>query len=100
MPGFMKDSQLRCTNVTHYDGSFPHNFQVGPSLTNFFFPSVMGPFLRYDEDLGCPREVVEMSEFHFMYIACIILQVQDNGAYCLGFYETLGGVRLHGITWV
>ena len=35
-----------------------------------------------------------------MDIVCIVLQVQDNNTYYLGFDETLYGVHLCSVTWV
>ena len=51
---------------------------------NFGFPSVLGPFMR-DEELGIPREVVDIFEVEIGGFYRIVFQVLDGGAYPLVF---------------
>ena len=51
----MKYVPLLFTIFPHEDGSFTHPLEVGPFPSDFIFPSVPGPFLRADEDLGRSR---------------------------------------------
>ena len=48
----MKDVPLWFPVVPHEDIAFFHYPEVGPFLSNFFFSSVLGPFMRADEELG------------------------------------------------
>ena len=54
----MKDGHLQFPIVSHVDGEFSHNFEVGPFLYECIFLFVTGPFLRDDKEPGRSREVV------------------------------------------
>ena len=56
----MKDGPLVFTIITHKDRAFVHHLEVGLFPYDFILPSAPGPFLRADEELGCPREVVDV----------------------------------------
>ena len=57
----------------------------------------MGPFMRADEDLVFPMEVENSFEIKFMGISYIIIQVQYDGAYSLGFDKPPNAVDLRGV---
>ena len=73
--------------VTHEDIAFPHHLEVGPFPSNFVFSSILGPFLRSDEDLRRYRGVVDLFESKVLNFTRFILQVQDNDAYLLGLND-------------
>ena len=83
----MKDGPLEIPVVTHKDGDLAHHLEVITFSANFGIPSVSGPFLRDDEELGHPRELLAFFEFGIVHFSCITFQVQDNGTYPLGFYN-------------
>ena len=56
----MKDGTLVLPVVPYEDGSFDYHLEIGTLPSEFIFPSVTGPFLRSDEDLGYPKEVVDI----------------------------------------
>ena len=56
----MKDDTLVFLVVPEKDGSLAHNLDVVPLPENFGFPSVPELILRDDENLGIPREVLDM----------------------------------------
>ena len=58
----MKNIPLGLHVVPHRDGALDHHIEVGPCPSNFRFSSVLGPFLRADEELGCHRELVYIYE--------------------------------------
>ena len=60
----------------------------------------MGPFMRADEDLVFPMEVENSFEIKFMGISYIIIQVQYDGVYYLGFDTSSNAVDFCGVTWV
>ena len=43
-----------------------HHLEVSPFSDNFGFLSVPGPFLRSDEELGRPREIVDIFEIEIV----------------------------------
>ena len=48
----MKYGPLWFPVFPHKDRVFVHHLEVGPFPCKFFFFSVLGPFLRDDEELG------------------------------------------------
>ena len=48
----MKDGHLQFPVVTHEDRAFAHYLEVGTFPSNFVFSSVLGPFIRDDEERG------------------------------------------------
>ena len=56
----MKDGILVFPVVPHKYGELVHHLGICPFPDNFDFYYVPGPFLRDDEELGCPREVVDI----------------------------------------
>ena len=50
----MKDGPLGFSVVPHKDKAFAHCLEISLLYYNSILPSVLGPFLRYDEDLGRP----------------------------------------------
>ena len=80
----MKYGPLWFPVVPHKDREFPHNLEVGTFPSDFIFPSLPGPFLRADEDLGCTREIIYLLKNKILEFTCVLFQVQDNGSYCLG----------------
>ena len=74
----MKDGPLEIPVVTHKDGYLAHHLEVITFSANFGIPSVSGPFLRDDEELGHPRELLAFFEFGIVHFSCITFQVQDN----------------------
>ena len=91
----MKDGNLWFSVVPHKYVELDHHLEVGPFSYNFWFLPVSSPFLRDDEDLGRPWEVVEIFEVEIVDFSCIIFQVQDNGTVPLGFGEPCNAVDLH-----
>ena len=75
---------LRFPAVPHTDGTLAHHLKVGPFPSNFCAPSVLDPFFRADEDLGYPRELVDVFKIEIVYLTCVKFQVQIEGAYPLG----------------
>ena len=69
--------------VAHKYRSFAHHLEVGPFPSDFIFPSVPGPFLRADEDLGRSMEVVDIFKYKIVKFTCVIFRVQDDGVYTL-----------------
>ena len=55
----MKHGPLGFPVVPQKGGLFAHHHKVGPFPYDFIFPSILGPFLRADEELGSSREVVD-----------------------------------------
>ena len=83
----MKGGPLVFAVVPHKDGALSHHLELGTFPTNFWLPYVPGPLLRVDKELGCPTEVVKIFEIEVTNFAWVVFQVQDNGAYALGFYD-------------
>ena len=54
------DGPLGFNVVTHKYVFIDHKLEVGPFPTNFGFLYVMGPFMRADNEIGCPREVLNL----------------------------------------
>ena len=71
--------------VPHEDKAFCRHFEVGPFHSDFILSSVLGPFLRADEDLGRSREVQYLFKIKVVKFTCVNLQFQDNGACLLCF---------------
>ena len=46
------------TLVPHKDVNICHRLELGPFLANLRFPSVVGPFMRADENIGWYMEEV------------------------------------------
>ena len=46
--------------VPNKDRAIYHHLKVGPFPSDFIFPYVPGPFWRADEELGRPREGVDI----------------------------------------
>ena len=82
--GSMKYGPLWFTVVTYKDRTFYHHLDVVPFPFNFVLSSVLGPFMRDDEDLGRSGEVVDLFEIKIMNLTRAILQVQYDGTYPLG----------------
>ena len=83
------------TIVPHKDGARAHHLEVVLSPAHFGSPSVSGPFIRADEDLGRPREVVDIIEVYIVDFFCIVFQVQYNSAYPLVLDETPDADYVH-----
>ena len=79
----MKDGHLQFPVVTHEDRAFAHYLEVGPFPSNFVFSSVLGPFVRADEELGRSGEVVDLFESKVMNLTRVIFHVQEDGVYPL-----------------
>ena len=60
---------------------FAHHLELFPFPSDYVFSSVLGPFLRADEELGRSRKVVDLFESKFVYFTFVIFQVQDDDAY-------------------
>ena len=73
--------------VTHKDISLAHHLKAGPFPSNFSFSSFLGLFLRDDEDLGCPREVVDVFKSEIVYFTFVVFWVHDDGSCPLGLDE-------------
>ena len=41
---------------------FAHHLELGPSPSDFIFPSILGPFLRSEEEIGNSRELVDIKK--------------------------------------
>ena len=83
----MKYGPLVFTVIPHEDRAFPHHHEVVTYPSNFIFPYVLVPLLRADEELGSPRELVDVFKNEIVDFFCVIFQVQGNGAYPLGIYD-------------
>ena len=55
---------------------------------DFILSSDTSPFLRDYEELGHSREVVHLLKSNIVNFICVLFQVQDNGVYPLGLYES------------
>ena len=64
--------------------SFTTTLKVGPFPSDFILPSDPGPFLRADEKIRLPREVVDVLKNEIVVFTCVIFTFQVNGAYPLG----------------
>ena len=80
----MKDDTLWFTVVPQDDGEFTHHIELGNFPYNFIYPSVPDPFLRANEEIGHISEVVENLKDNIVNFTCVILHIQDGGAYPLG----------------
>ena len=60
---------------------FYHHLEVGLFPPEFIFSSVLGPFMRADEELRRYGEVVDLFESKVLNLYRLIFQVQDIGAY-------------------
>ena len=56
--------------------------------------SVPGPFLMADKELGCSRELLDLFKRRVVKFACVVFQVQDNGAYSLGIDDNPNAIDL------
>ena len=73
---------------------------MGPFLDNFGFPSFTGLFMRDDDYLGWSIEVVDILKLEIMNLDYIIIQVQYDINYPLGFGEPTNSVDLCVFPWV
>ena len=74
--------------VLHKDRALTHHLEVSPFPSNFSLPSVPGLFLRADEELVRPGEVVDIFKANIVDFNCVVFQVQVDSAYPLGFDYT------------
>ena len=91
----MKYGTLRFPVVTQKDRAFAHHLEVGPLPSDFVFSSVLGPFLRADEELWLSREVVYLFESKVVNLTRVIFQVQDDGAYTPGLNKPLNSIDFY-----
>ena len=84
----MKYAPLGFPVVPHEDGVFAHHLDVGTFPYGFIFPSAPGPFVRYNEEVGISREVVDILKHNTVKFTCVAFQFQDDGAYHLGLDDT------------
>ena len=77
----MKYGHLGFPTVPHKYGLVSRHLEVCPLPTNFVFPSVLVQFMRADEDLRRPREVVDILEANIVNFSYVIFQVQDDVDY-------------------
>ena len=90
----MKDVPLWFPVVPHEDIAFFHYPEVGPFPSKFFFSSILGPFMRADEELGIYKEVLYLFEIKVVNFTRVLYQVQDDGAYSLGINYTPNAIDL------
>ena len=83
----MKDGPLLFPVVPHKDIAFANHLEVGPFPFEFSISYVLGLCIRYNEDLGRSREVLDLFESKFVNFNRVIFQVQDNGVYPNGITE-------------
>ena len=83
----MKDGTLLFPVVPHKDRALPNHLEVGSFYLEFVLSSILGHFLRADEELGRSREVVDIFESKVLNFSHVIFQVQDDGEYPLGINE-------------
>ena len=88
------------TVVPHKYVALFHHLEVGPFPENLGFPSIPGPFMRDDEYVGCPREVLDTLEIYVVDFSHVTIQVQYNGAYPLGFYYPPGAIEFSIVPWI
>ena len=50
--------------------------------------------MRADKDIGIYREVSDLFKINIVEIICVVLQVQDNGAYPLGLDDPPNAIDL------
>ena len=58
--------------VPHKDGAFPHHLEAGPFTSAFILTPILGPFLRNNEELGHPWEVIDILKKYFVDFTCDI----------------------------
>ena len=85
--------------VAHKDRAFDHHLEEGPFHSYFIFYSILGPFLRANEDLGRSREVVDFFKNNIFKFTCVVFQVQDDSAYTLGLDDTPNAIDFCIITF-
>ena len=90
----MKDGPFLFPVIPHKGRAFSHHLDVGPFPSDFFFSSVLGPFMRADENLGRSREVLDLFESKVVNFTRVILQVQENSAYSLGINDPNNDIDL------
>ena len=83
----MKNGILLFPVVPHEYRSFSHHIELGPFPSDFVFSSVLGPFLRADEELGCSGELVDLFLSKVVNLTHVIFQVQDDTTYPFGINE-------------
>ena len=62
----MNDGPLRFSVIPNKDEACLHPLELGSFPVNYGLPSVLGPFLRAGEELGCPREVVDIFDIEII----------------------------------
>ena len=73
--------------VTHKYGALSHHLDVVPFPSNFSLPSA-------GEDLGRPREVLDVFKTDIVDLTCFIFHVQGYGAYPLGVFDPPDAIYL------
>ena len=58
--------------VPNKDRAIYHHLKVGPFPSDFISPSVQVLFLRVDEEIGRPREVVDVLKLEIFYFISVI----------------------------
>ena len=81
----MKDGPSIFPIVPHQDETLSYHLEAGYLPDKSFLLSVIGNFLRTDEELGWSREVVDILNFECVNFAIIVFKFQDYCAYTLGF---------------
>ena len=64
--GIIQDGPLQFLVVPHNHRAFYHHLEVGPFPSNLVFSSLLGPFLKNDEDLWRSREVLDLFEIKIL----------------------------------
>ena len=90
----MNAGNLLFTVVPQKYRAFSHHLEVGPFPSKFFFSSILGPFMRADEELGIYKEVLYLFEIKVVNFTRVVYQVQDDGAYSLGNNYTPNAIDL------
>ena len=90
----MKGFPLWFPVVPHEDRVFSHHLEVGFFPSEFVFSSIMGPFLRGNEELGSSKEVVDLFEIKVVDLTRVLFQIQDNSEYPLVIYDTPNAIDL------
>ena len=90
----MKDGPFLFPVIPHKGRAFSHHLDVGPFPSDFFFSSVLGPFMRADENLGRSREVLDLLKSKVVKFSCVVFQVQEDSAYFLGIDDIPNAIGL------
>ena len=76
----MENYPLWFSVIPHKDGALSYHLELGPFSANFGLISVSGLLLK-DDEIGHPRELVDIFELGIVDFSRIVFQIQDDSPY-------------------